>query len=1169
MDLIKKIGFSLDPALCQPRDERVIQYINLKLAALGYPTFGNRADEDFIDIAKPLLNNHREKNRLLSNYLCPADKRIQDFLDDYLKDVANKTPARLPGSSLILDRHGLARVMSLPPDQDSFVSDIVSSYRIKQGVLHNPRSDRRTTQGVFHVAEGGFPIPEDKKAVPKLVFRNLLIAAASAPSKLLQLPFTSSQEDQAELFVSLLLRPIVCPEVPGSLPEKSMEIRFFAPGNLVSNLDFVESIFGNAGDPFLPENDAGLDVEHWTGHTGCVILAPHLVFLKKKDLGLPHYDQATERQRRDGMCWKSEDELYNDGGAFKVTCRDGRGVIVTVIADNYFGYCKKEVKTQISYSANLYGLCEEEHAGGAVAFPSYDLGEEFSLDENLTKNDLTFDEAARLYSDFMDVQPEGYAIDRNHPDIIYVPSDAKFNLPKKTITWQRSGKEESIRLVTSHAYVLPSGYKIHVKKQTGGHNWILIGTISEGTLCHKPSTVSGGGKSEISKSIVDAMIQGPVFTTNLHQDMDIVAEILARDFSNRFRVRPSLDRPSRSILSPKRSLGSVIKLFTPSPEFTDEYNTWLESLQPHIKDLVFVVKRHYKPEWGQNWREHFNVDMINGHPGHELKYGNKKLVANYLRVGREKDGSWRIYKVRQDFSPAQKIQAEDDITASVVVPASMIKGLNPEYSNPSVKLVINAEYRLFQRPDDAIHRGYDKQAELDLSSPNAFLSNYEPLTRYDAKELLLDAMTFDLYTEPVKRMVQEFTTDAKGTYFVVPSQPRIVDGKPSKNPRYLQNRPDLMNPRRKYLAEVGTRLVRKIAASDPVIFPVNEVLPGRRNNPQDKKAGIPPLAVYSPIHYQELPELFMDFICSVTGKSPSTTGFGSEGALTKGPFNALWPIVDLNNALVSYIVTGYHGFTSAAGYIGPNIKVDHDISLLIPEIWSRMSVKERDPAFLIKNGYLEKLENFQHRGEEVEASILGYRITLRFVHAFLGRIFNTPNAVFSPEMLAPEKQDLQMFVDGIQNIVATQKRVAENYFKDGSVEAACPPLKALLHTMVHGQYEGKDLNHPEIRNMFTREYLVQSEWYKERLQTRQARESSLWERHVKYLKDYLKKESHAEAIDQLQLKDRLKIAKQELDRVSASSYLGSLNGTIGADPFYGQLKPFPHSKEMAASTASR
>ena len=79
------------------------------------------------------------------------------------------------------------------------------------------------------------------------------------------------------------------------------------------------AIFGNAGDPFLPENDAGLDVEHWTGHTGCVILAPHLIQVTKKALGLPHWDKATERQRRDGMCWKDESECYNDGGAFKIT----------------------------------------------------------------------------------------------------------------------------------------------------------------------------------------------------------------------------------------------------------------------------------------------------------------------------------------------------------------------------------------------------------------------------------------------------------------------------------------------------------------------------------------------------------------------------------------------------------------------------------------------------------------------------------------------------------------------------------------------------------------------------------------------------------------------------------------------------------------------------------
>ena len=116
------------------------------------------------------------------------------------------------------------------------------------------------------------------------------------------------------LFVSLLLRPLVCPAT-GTDPQKTMEIRFFVPGSLVSNLDFVESIFGNGGDPYLPENDAALDVMHWTGHTGCVVLAPHLVGMKKKDLGLPHVSEATERQRRDGMCWENEDEPYNSGSA--------------------------------------------------------------------------------------------------------------------------------------------------------------------------------------------------------------------------------------------------------------------------------------------------------------------------------------------------------------------------------------------------------------------------------------------------------------------------------------------------------------------------------------------------------------------------------------------------------------------------------------------------------------------------------------------------------------------------------------------------------------------------------------------------------------------------------------------------------------------------------------
>jgi hypothetical protein len=149
--------------------------------------------------------------------------------------------------------------------------------------------------------------------VPKVTFANLLEKALQPPNELMELPFTSAQKKKASMFVSLLLKPVVSPCIGDACKEKRMEIRFFAPGNLVSNLDFVESIFGNAGDPYLPENDSALNVEGWSGHTGCVILAPHLIRTKKKEMGLPHFSKATERQKRDGMCWENEEELYNDG----------------------------------------------------------------------------------------------------------------------------------------------------------------------------------------------------------------------------------------------------------------------------------------------------------------------------------------------------------------------------------------------------------------------------------------------------------------------------------------------------------------------------------------------------------------------------------------------------------------------------------------------------------------------------------------------------------------------------------------------------------------------------------------------------------------------------------------------------------------------------------------
>ncbi|CAK0778616.1 PPi-type phosphoenolpyruvate carboxykinase [Gammaproteobacteria bacterium] len=1125
--------------------ERMQLYISFKLASSGQPVSLSGSNGDFLAAAHDLLCSYREKGRLLTGHLCAPDRRIQDFLEYYLAEI---TPVpHLPDNTLILDRPGMARELSLPMAGERFACEFLSSYRVRNGVLHNPTSDRRTTQGSFHIVEGGLPIPGDKKAVPKVTFARLLQAALDPPPDILRLPFTAGQADEARIFVSLLLRPVICPAIPGIEPEKNMEIRFFAPGNLVSNLDFVESIFGNGGNPSLADHDAGLDVDHWSGHTGCVILAPHLPRLTKQALGLPAFDQATERQRREGMCWREENELYNEGAAFKITARDERGVIITLIADNYYGYCKKEVKTQISYAVNLYGLAEEEHAGGALAFPRRNHGEEYGADGKIRHQNYRFDDTALRFSDIMDLHPEGYGVDKTHPEVIYVPHNVRMDLAAQRISWVKDGQSQSIKMRPDRIYVQPNGYKIEMQKHPDSPSWRLIGTEPEGTFCHKPCTVSGGGKSEISKSLDDAVIYGPLFVADLEQDLDQVEAIFNHDYTQRFR--PGFEHedrdPSRALLSPERSLGSMIKLLTPSPSYTEIHNAWLESIPNRILAQAFVIKRMYHPDWGNAWRSKLSVDFVNGQPGHELKLGPRKLVGSYLRVGFEENGAWRVFKLRQDFIAAEKVQMEDDITASVVVPTETLSRCAPKSTTPSAKLVHNCETRLFQRPDDAILRGYDRQTEADMARRDNFMANYEPLAAAPLADIVEDVVSFGKYTAPMRRLLQAAYEEGSG-YVVSSAHPRLVNGKPSKNPRYLQLRHDLVNPVRRYVAEIGARFQRCLPMNRPLCEPVDAVLVGRRNNPPEP--GIRPLAVYNPIHYQELPELFMDFICSLTGKSPSTTGAGSEGALTKGPFNALRPTSDLNNALVSYILTGYAGFSTAAGHIGPNLRVDHDISLLVPEIWSRLSAQERSPEWLIAAGYLEKMEDFTHNGRLIEASRLGWRITKRFVHGFLGKIFDAPMAVFTSEMLRPESQDLHVFADGVENIVEAQRRVAQRYLDDGSIEEACPPLKALLHIMAKGRYQGRDVHHPEIRALFTRESLIASAWYQERLEVKQARDIHLWQRHIAYLEAFLARRSHQDVAEQLAITDRLQHARATLERLSGDAYLQSLRGTIGADP---------------------
>ena len=83
-------------------------------------------------------------------------------------------------------------------------------------------------------------------------------------------------------------------------------------------------------------------------------------------------------------------------------------------------------------------------------------------------------------------------------------------------------------------------------------------------------------------------------------------------------------------------------------------------------------------------------------------------------------------------------------------------------------------------------------------------------------------------------------------FFVCSASPRLVNGQPSKNPRYLQQRPDRTNAKATAVADLSSHLVRKLKADTPLPIPVDVVAAGRRNNPPD--GPVPPLCSVNPLH---------------------------------------------------------------------------------------------------------------------------------------------------------------------------------------------------------------------------------------------------------------------------------------------------------------------------------
>ena len=94
------IGNSYDPE--DPSTKSLNDYINLKLAAKGFEIVGDKKDYPFLDMSQSLLENYKQRDRLLSDHLCPVDKRIDDFVKGYLNEFPEDTCGCIPPFSLSL-----------------------------------------------------------------------------------------------------------------------------------------------------------------------------------------------------------------------------------------------------------------------------------------------------------------------------------------------------------------------------------------------------------------------------------------------------------------------------------------------------------------------------------------------------------------------------------------------------------------------------------------------------------------------------------------------------------------------------------------------------------------------------------------------------------------------------------------------------------------------------------------------------------------------------------------------------------------------------------------------------------------------------------------------------------------------------------------------------------
>jgi len=101
--------------------------------------------------------------------------------------------------------------------------------------------------------------------------------------------------------------------------------------------------------------------------------------------------------------------------------------------------------------------------------------------------------------------------------------------------------------------------------------------------------------------------------------------------------------------------------------------------------------------------------------------------------------------------------------------------------------------------------------------------------------------------------------------------------------------------------------------------------------------------------------------------------------------------------------------------------------------------------------------------------------------------------------------------------------------------------------MAYGSYEGQALNDAAVRTLFTKDYVLNSPWYAQRLRNKQQIEINLMTKKIANLEDFIANPVNASVISEFHYDSQLRKAREALVYLQTADYLASLEGSIGAE----------------------